>query len=164
MLTTWATPKYFFDHVNKDFGCTLDVCAEPETAKVSNYYTKEIDGLKQDWSNDVFWMNPPYGRGQNVYQWVEKAYLSAINGGTGVVLLPLSGDTKWFHDFVMKSSEIWFVKDRIWFEIDGVGARANHASIIVIFRPCMVNSLAPKIKTITNCRVKPIKIKKEAYK
>ena len=79
-------------------------------------------------------MNPPYGRGQNVYAWVEKAYLSAEDGGTGVCLLPLSGDTKWFHDFVMKSNEIRFVRDRIWFELNGVATRANHASIVVVFR------------------------------
>lgn len=150
--TTWATPQYFFDMVNKDFGCTVDVCAEPSTAKVSRYYTKEIDGLKQDWSKEVFWMNPPYGRGQDVYSWVEKAYWSACDGGTGVCLLPLSGDTKWFHDFVMKANEIMFVKDRIWFELNGVGARANHASIVVVFRP--ETPLSPEISTISNGRVK----------
>lgn len=159
MATTWATPKYFFDEINKSFNCTLDVCAEPDTAKVDRFFTIDDDGLSKDWSGDVFWMNPPCGRGQNVYQWVEKAYMSALDGGTGVCLLPLSGDTRWFHDFVMRSSEVMFVKDRIWFELDGVGARANHASIVVIFRPSMDGSSSPKISTILNARVKPLKTK-----
>lgn len=155
MDTTWATPHYFFDMVNKDFGCTVDVCAEPSTAKVKKFYTKDEDGLKQDWSKEIFWMNPPYGRGQNVYQWVEKAYLSTRDSGTGVLLLPLSGDTKWFHDFVMLSHEIRFVKDRIWFELNGVPARANHASIVVVFKPDGRRWHPPKISTISNGRIKP---------
>lgn len=155
MDTTWATPKSFFDSLNNEFGFTLDVCALPDTAKCEKFFTPEIDGLKQDWTNDVFFMNPPYGRGQNVYSWVKKAYESALAGGTGVCLLPLSGDTKWFHEFVMKASEIRFVKDRIWFELNGVSARANHASIIVVFEPPHIGG-KPIISTIQNCRIKPL--------
>jgi len=153
MDTTWATPKYFFDMLDNEFGFTLDVCALPDTAKCNKFFTPEINGLDQDWSNDVFFMNPPYGRGQNVYAWVQKAYESALAGGTGVCLLPLSGDTKWFHEFVMKSSEIRFVKDRIWFELNGSAARANHASIVVVFEPPHLGG-KPVISTMSNARIK----------
>lgn len=154
MDTTWATPKPFFDMLNREFNFTVDVCALEDTAKVSRFFTPEIDGLKQNWEDEVFFMNPPYGRGQDVYSWVKKAYESARAGGTGVCLLPLSGDTKWYHDFVMRSNEIRFVKDRIWFELNGTAARANHASIVVVFRGnCAVpDSLA--ISSISNCMVK----------
>lgn len=155
MDTTWATPKYFFDHLNDEFDFTLDPCALPDTAKCDKFFTPETNGLKQDWSNDIVFMNPPYGRGQNVYSWVEKAYNSALDGGTAICLLPLSGDTKWYHDFVMRSHEIRFVKDRIWFELNGVAARANHASIVVVFEPTFSISGKPIISSISNQRVKP---------
>jgi site-specific DNA-methyltransferase (adenine-specific) len=157
MDTTWATPKYFFDALDKEFNFTLDPCAFPDSAKCNKFFTPEVNGLNQDWSNDTFFMNPPYGRGQDVYSWVKKAYESSLAGGTGVCLLPLSGDTKWFHEFVMKATEIRFVSDRIWFELNGVAARANHASVVVIFLPNQVPVLRPVIGTMTNCRIKKIK-------
>ena len=148
--TTWATPKAFFDQLNSRMNFTLDVAALPGTAKCENFFTPEIDGLSQDWTNDIFFMNLPYGRGQNVYSWVEKAYQTAQEGGTGACLLPLSGDTKWYHDFVLNSDEIIFVRDRIWFELNGIAARANHASMVVIFTPKCKGY--PKISSMSNCR------------
>jgi len=150
--TAWATPQEFFDLLNAEFGFTLDVCALPGTAKCARFFTPEIDGLKQDWSGDVFFMNPPYGRGQDVYSWVKKANDAAMSGGTGVCLLPLSGDTRWFHDFCMKADEIRIVKDRLWFVLNGKESRANHASMVVVFRP--VPKGPPKLSTMPNCRKK----------
>ncbi len=153
--TTWATPQEFFDMLNQEFGFTLDVAALPETAKCEKFFTPETDGLKQDWTGETFFMNPPYGIGQNVYQWVKKAHETAQKGGMGVCLLPASCDTKWFHEFCMKASEIRFVKDRLWFSLDGEQARANHASMVVVFRPEFGNK--PKISAISNC--KPVRRK-----
>ena len=152
MSIRWETPQEFFNMLDREFNFTLDVAALPGTAKCNKYFTPEINGLKQDWTKDVFWMNPPYGRGQDVYSWVKKAYESSRQGGTGVCLLPVSGDTKWFHEFCMKASEIRFVIDRLWFALDGVTQRANHASMVVVFRP--VPAYATKISAVPNCRIK----------
>jgi len=95
-------------------------------------------------------MNPPYGRGQDVYSWVKKAYDTAQAGGTGVCLLPASVDTKWFHHFVLKAAELRFVRDRLWFSLDGTAARANHGSIVVVFRPG--TGEVPRIGVMDNCR------------
>jgi phage N-6-adenine-methyltransferase len=150
MATEWATPNEFFNEINKEFNFTLDVCALPETAKCYKFFTPEIDGLQQDWSGETFFMNPPYGRGQDVYSWVKKAHDTAQQGGTGVCLLPMSGDTKWFHDFCMKADEIRIVKDRLWFLLDGKAARANHASMLVVFKQKPKGP--PKLSTISNFR------------
>ena len=131
--TTWSTPQAFFDLLDAEFHFTLDVAALPDSAKCAKYFTPETDAMTQDWTQDTFWMNPPYGRGVNVYAWVEKAFMSWVGGGNGVLLLPASCDTKWFHDFCMKATEIRFVKDRLWFSLNGVAQRANHASIVVVF-------------------------------
>lgn len=45
----WATPQDLFDTLNATFHFTLDPCATPENAKCAKFYTKEQDGLKQDW-------------------------------------------------------------------------------------------------------------------
>lgn len=72
----WETPQDFFDGVQKEFGLTLDVCATNENHKLWDWFTKEDDGLAQDWKGWRCWMNPPYGR--EIGKWVEKA---ATGGG-----------------------------------------------------------------------------------
>lgn len=54
----WATPSDTFDKLNKIFNFETDVCADSANAKCKNFYTEEMDGLKQDWQG-VCWMNPP---------------------------------------------------------------------------------------------------------
>lgn len=50
----WATPQWLFDELDKTFHFTLDVCASDENHKCDNYFTKESDGLKQDWGGVLF--------------------------------------------------------------------------------------------------------------
>lgn len=45
----WATPQDFFDKLNEEFHFDLDPCATAENAKCAKYYTKEINGLEQNW-------------------------------------------------------------------------------------------------------------------
>ena len=66
----WATPQGFYDELNSEFHFTLDPCADSTNHKCSKYFTKEDDGLIQDWSGNVVFCNPPYGR--EVGKWVEK--------------------------------------------------------------------------------------------
>lgn len=123
----WSTPQNLFDDLNKEFHFTLDPCSTHYNAKCEKYYTKEDDGLSQNWSNDVVFMNPPYGR--EIRKWIEKAYKSNT---TVVCLLPARTDTKWFHDFIYNKAEIRFLKGRLKF-----GNSTNSApfpSMIVIFR------------------------------
>lgn len=66
----WATPKDFFDTLNEEFDFTLDPCATTDNAKCDKFYTKEQDGLKQDWSGERVFCNPPYGK--VIGDWVKK--------------------------------------------------------------------------------------------
>ena len=125
----WATPQSFFDELNNEFGFELDVFANIENAKCSKFFTKETDGLQQNWDNQCCWMNPPYGR--EIKSWVKKA--SDARGGVVVCLLPARTDTSWFHDFIYKKHnvEIRFVRGRLKF-----GDATNSApfpSMVVIF-------------------------------
>lgn len=128
---TWETPEEFFATYNARFGFDVDVCALPENAKCSRFFTPQVDGLRQEWRGTC-WMNPPYGR--QIGAWVQKAYLSARdNGATVVCLLPARTDTAWFQDYVLPYAEIEFVRGRIKF----VGAKdsAPFPSCVAIFRP-----------------------------
>jgi phage N-6-adenine-methyltransferase len=92
----WATPQEFYDALNAEFEFTLDPCATAENAKCAKYFTIEDDGLVQDWTGHIVFMNPPYGR--EIGKWVKKA---AESNATVVCLLPARTDTRWWHDYVL---------------------------------------------------------------
>lgn len=137
----WATPQAFFDKLDKEFHFTLDVCSTNKNAKCKNHFTKEHNGLAQDWSGNVCWMNPPYGL--IIYDWIKKAWEECQKGSTVVILVPARTDTKWFHDYVYDRKnhkfrdnvECRFIKGRIKFIKDGeIGCSPTKPSIIIIFR------------------------------
>lgn len=122
----WETPQDLFDRLDKEFHFTVDVCALDSNTKCASFYSPDQDGLKQKWEG-VCWMNPPYGR--NIGEWMKKALESEA---TVVCLVPARTDTKWWHDYAMKASEIRFVKGRLKF-----GDSKNSApfpSAIIVFR------------------------------
>lgn len=45
----WATPKSFFEELNKEFHFNLDPCADDNNHKCDTYFTASIDGLSQNW-------------------------------------------------------------------------------------------------------------------
>ena len=126
----WSTPQYLFDELNEEFHFTLDPCSTDENAKCEKHYTKAQDGLKQDWTGETVFINPPYGRG--IEPWIIKAYDHSIGGGIAVLLIPARTDTKWFHEYVYHKAEIRFVKGRI--KYGGSKWNAPFPSMVVIFR------------------------------
>lgn len=45
----WETPQDFFDKLDAEFHFNLDPCADENNHKCKDYFTKEQDGLLQDW-------------------------------------------------------------------------------------------------------------------
>jgi site-specific DNA-methyltransferase (adenine-specific) len=127
----WSTPVEFFNEWNAIFGFTLDVCADADNAKCARFFDREANGLKQDWSLDVCWMNPPYGR--EIGQWVKKAYNESRNGATVVCLLPARTDTAWWHDYVLPFAQVVFVRGRLKFGDSKSGA--PFPSAVAVFYP-----------------------------
>lgn len=124
----WATPQELFDRLNAQYHFETDVCATAENAKCGKFYTKEQDGMKQDWRG-VCWMNPPYGK--EIGKWMEKAYTeSRTAGATVVCLVPARTDTAWWHDYAMKGN-ITFLRGRLKF--GGCKNSAPFPSAIVVF-------------------------------
>lgn len=109
----WETPPDLFARYDAEFHFTLDVAASRENTKVpNNFITPELDGLAQDWFDNICWMNPPYGAA--VAKWIRKAREAAIAGATVVCLVPSRTDTNWWHDDAMKG-EVRFLRKRVAF-------------------------------------------------
>ena len=129
----WTTPKHLYDELNNEFNFTLDPCCTRQSAKCEKFYTIEENGLIQDWSNDIVFMNPPYGK--EITKWIEKAYKESLKGSVVVCLIPSRTDTKYWHDFIFPYAEVRFIKGRLKFggNKKGSGA-APFPSAIVIFK------------------------------
>lgn len=84
------TPRWVFDKLGAHFD--LDVAAPPNgnpNVPCTNYFTAEIDALKQTWMGFI-WMNPPYSKPK---PWIERF----IQHSNGIALLPTSHG-KWWLD------------------------------------------------------------------
>jgi len=127
----WGTPQEFFDKLNWRFGpFDLDPCADANNTKCSRFFTENENGLSQNWEGSKAFVNPPYGRG--IDKWIQKSYNEAKKSNTKVVMLiPARTDTRYWHDYVMKADEVYFVKGRLKF-----GDSENSApfpSAVVVF-------------------------------
>tara|TARA_R110002020_G_scaffold150764_2_gene327610 strand:+ start:6268 stop:6720 length:453 start_codon:yes stop_codon:yes gene_type:complete len=124
----WRTPENLYEKLNEEFKFTLDPCCTKENTKCKKFYTIEKDGLKQDWSMDTVFMNPPYGR--EIKHWIKKAYEESLKGATVVCLIPARTDTSYWHDYCFKG-DVRFLKGRLKFSNKG---SAPFPSAIVIFK------------------------------
>lgn len=128
---TRITPDGLFALLDEEFGFTVDVAAAPDNAKCERFYTEADNGLTQDWTGEVVWMNPPYS---NIEPWTAKAVAESRAGAVVVGLLPVRTDLLWFHrDVLDAGAEVRFCRGRVKFA--GIGARANapFPSMVVVW-------------------------------
>ena len=117
----------FYPSPDAEFHFTLDPCTSPDNAKCKKFYTYHDNGLSKDWSGEVVFMNPPFGR--EIRRWMAKAYRESLNGAVVVCLIPARTDTYWWHEYAMKG-EIRYIRGRIKFE--GMKHNAPFPSAVVI--------------------------------
>lgn len=129
----WGTPDPFYNKLDKIFNFTLDPASTQENAKCMIFFTPEDNGLEQDWKGHTVFCNPPYGRG--LKHWIRKGYEEGCKPNTIVVMLiPARTDTIFFHDYCMRAKEIYFIKGRLKFTIDGKASDpAPFPSMVVVF-------------------------------
>ena len=102
MCLDWRTPKAFYEKLNEEFDFDFDPCPN----------NPSFDGLSIEWKERNF-VNPPYRR--EIGKWLKKGFEEWKKGKLVVFLIPSRTDTKWWHDYVMKASEIRFIKGRLKF-------------------------------------------------
>ena len=113
----WSTPKDVYDELNQEFDFNDDPCPIGGS-----------DGLEREWGTKTF-VNPPYSQ---LKDWCKKAYEEWKKGKTVVMLIPSRTDTKYWHEYIMKATEIRFIKGRLKF-----GDSKNSApfpSAIIVFK------------------------------
>lgn len=126
----WQTPLELFQDLDREFHFDLDACATHENHMCDAYFTKDDDGLEQNWGGRTVWCNPPYSQ---IKQWVRKCYYEGHKPNTVVVLLvPSRTDTRWWQNYVQHRCEVRFVKGRLKFS--GSKNPAPFPSALVIFR------------------------------
>lgn len=128
----WETPQDFFNKLNEEFNFNLDPCADRTNHKCEKFYTKDDNGLLQDWSGHTVFVNPPYGA-KSTSDWIRKCAEESCKPHTTVVMLiPARTDTRAFHEYIYGKSEIRFIKGRLKF--GGSKNSAPFPSMIVIFK------------------------------
>jgi phage N-6-adenine-methyltransferase len=143
----WETPDDLFRMLDKEFGFTLDACATAANAKLPEYCSPKTNGLRRKWAGQCVWCNPPYS---NIGPWMRKAFREAHDNETvSVLLVPPRTDQSWWHECVLRATEIRFIKGRVAFLEDGVPQDQNrHPSCLVVFVPGRLGRvLGPNVRT-----------------
>lgn len=147
----WATPRDFFEVLDREFRFTVDAAASPENTQCRKWYGKPMrphdldDGALTDFPGwyemdgaGPYWLNPPYSQNR---AFIAKAAQEAAKGCTVVCLVPARTDVRWFHEHVYNATEnrwrpgveVRFIKGRLKF--GGSTNSAPFPSMLVIFRP-----------------------------
>ena len=132
----WYTPPAVIDAV-------LDVLDEidldPASSRIANeivgakkFFTRDDDGLKQDWFGNVF-LNPPYSKGL-IDKFIDKLRAEIIVGHIkeAVVLVNAATDTRWYERAIEPAKGICFTRGRIKF-IKPDGSFANQPTCGQVF-------------------------------
>lgn len=155
----WATTHECFNDAQHLFGrpFTIDVCAEPATAKVNLFFVSPdffrftdwatqliqheqnkiagVDALSQDWP-DGWWCNPPFDHKQEFLAYGSK---QAKAGRSGMMLLPHEPLTGWWRELVEDVATIVYTPDGRYpfYEVDGKTKKqgVNFGSSLILFTP-----------------------------
>ncbi len=158
----WGTPAWLFEELHEEFDFTVDAAAGSGNTKVPRFWSLEDDGLKQDWSDERVWCNPPYGA--QVAHWVEKAI---TDDGLAVLLVPVRSETAWWHRAIEHAAELRFIRGRVHFEPPPdmpqrsapLSLRPSFASALLVFKPehwrDFDNSQRKLVTSTTTPRLRP---------
>jgi len=111
----WYTPAEYIEAVKEVMG-RIDL--DPASTEIANtivgasrYYTKEDNGLKQEWGGCIF-LNPPYSQ-PDIQLFCDKLAESEIE--QAIVLVNNATETRWFRTLADLASAICFPTGRIRF-------------------------------------------------
>lgn len=131
----WETPHDLFRGLDARYSFNLDPCATPENAKCRAYFTKEVDGLRQPWAASKLLaercralVNPPFSQ---LTKFVAKCYAESRMGALVVGLLPAKTSSRWFGDYCMRASEIFFIRGRLHY--GNAKSNATFHSMVVVW-------------------------------
>jgi hypothetical protein len=103
-----------------------------KVVKAKKFFTKEDDGLEQDWSGRV-WLNPPYGDSVGAFVFKLRESLKANVSAAIILVNSYSTDSSWFQ--LLWSGLLCFTHHRINFYGDGERSGSTHGSVFAYFGP-----------------------------
>ena len=112
------SPPGFMEHIYAAFGeIALDPCAHalsPVVAHRRIMLSEGGDGLIDDWSGRLAYMNPPFS---SLLIWLKRAFdqWQAGNVETVVCLVPVRSDSAWFHQTLSAVADIYLLQGRVRF-------------------------------------------------
>lgn len=112
----WGTPDWLFDALHREFRFTVDGAASDKLHKLDRYWTKEIDGLAQDWCHERVFLNPPF-LANDLDAWAFKAAKESRDDMCLVAMVcPVKSEQDWWHRWVIPYAYlIRFIKGRVRF-------------------------------------------------
>jgi len=115
----WYTPDNYLELARVVLG---EIDLDPASSDIANlrvkaktFYTKEDDGLEQNWTGNV-WMNPPYKSGL-IGGFVNKLVSEYESGNvtSAIVLVNNATETRWFRVLIKQASAVCFPYGRVRF-------------------------------------------------
>jgi transcriptional regulator with XRE-family HTH domain len=112
------TPPEFMANIYAAFGeIDLDPCANllsPVIARRKILLSEGGDGLVDDWSGGIAFVNPPFSE---LLTWLRRAHGQWLAGNvaTVVCLVPVRTDSAWFHDTLSGDADIYLLQGRVRF-------------------------------------------------
>ncbi|QJU56434.1 helix-turn-helix domain-containing protein [Sphingomonas sp. AP4-R1] len=129
------TPPDFMNAIYSAFGeVDLDPCAHllsPVVARCRILLSDGGDGLTDDWSGRLAFVNPPFSA---LLKWLRRAHdqWHAGNVETVVFLAPVRTDSAWFHDTLSTVADIYLLRGRVRFlKADGKGQHTPFSLMVV---------------------------------
>lgn len=124
----WLTPPELVKQLGE---FDLDPCCPIDAPfyHATNHYTIIDDGLSKEWKGRVY-LNPPYGRGMEL--WLEKLK----QHGNGIALIFARTETKCFFEHIWHDADaVLFVKGRIkFYHVSGVqGGTPGAPSVFIAY-------------------------------
>jgi transcriptional regulator with XRE-family HTH domain len=129
------TPPEFMESIYATFGkIDLDPCGHmlsPVIASRRILLSGGGDGLVDDWSGGVAFLNPPFSE---LLKWLRRALdqWRCGNVGTVVCLVPVRTDSAWFHETLRMDADIYFLRGRVKFLDTGGRAQATPFSLMIV--------------------------------
>jgi ParB family chromosome partitioning protein len=140
----WFTPPEYIKAVKEVLG---EIELDPASCEFANkvvgaerYYTKEDNGLVQQWTARTLFVNPPYGRYGTTRQkgeaevWIQKLLEEYLSGCVEEAILTVYAQLykRWFEP--LWDYPICFPTGRLSFYTDeGIKGRSPHASAFIYF-------------------------------
>ncbi len=111
----WSTPGWIYRPLHAEFAFTVDVAASDTNALCKRYYTRETNGLLQDWHGERVWCNPPFDA-EALQAFTSKAWQVTREDHTALAtfLVPVKADQRWWHRYAIRS-EVRFIPGRVAF-------------------------------------------------